>query len=271
VDINARFVRRRLVGTGGFGTVARAYDLELGVEVALKRTRLGDVYDTSARLRLLQVSQTEVAAASRIEHPGVARVLGLLVELRGDAYLVQEYIEGPTLRVIMAVPIERPRAFEILSRIAFGLAAIHAAGVIHRDIKPENIILRSGDAPVLVDFGIAQVAGRKQIALKSGTPSYMSPEQASGSRVDERSDLYSLGLIACELLVRNRPNACCGVDFVNYLSQKGGVEYALKEDGVPTPGARIVDRLVSKSRLWRPRSATAVAREFAEVSSSDIK
>ena len=102
----------------------------------------------------------------RIEHPGVARVLGLLVELRGDAYLVQEFIEGPTLRVIMAVPIERPRAFEILSRIAFGLAAIHAVGVIHRDIKPENIILRSGDAPVLVDFGIAQVAGRKQIALK---------------------------------------------------------------------------------------------------------
>jgi tetratricopeptide (TPR) repeat protein len=116
VDINARFVRRRLVGTGGFGAVARAYDLELGVEVALKRTRLSDVYDTSVRLRLLQASQTEVAAASRIEHPGVARVLGLLVESRGDAHLVQEFIEGPTLRAIMAVPIERPRAFEILSR-----------------------------------------------------------------------------------------------------------------------------------------------------------
>jgi tRNA A-37 threonylcarbamoyl transferase component Bud32 len=266
LDVNSRFVRRRVVGTGGFGTVARAYDLELGVEVALKRTRLGDIYDNSTRERLLRASQTEVAAASRVEHPGVARVLGLLIELHGDAYLIQEFIEGPTLRTLMATPIERPRALEILSRIAFALAAIHAAGVVHRDVKPENIVLRTGDAPVLVDFGIAQIAGKKQMSIKSGTLSYMSPEQFSGTGIDERSDLYSLGLIACELLIRNRPSGCFGADFVERLSRRGGVGHALIEDGIPSTGAKLIDWLVSKSRLWRPRSATAVAKVFAEAS-----
>jgi tRNA A-37 threonylcarbamoyl transferase component Bud32/tetratricopeptide (TPR) repeat protein len=265
IDISGRFVRCRLIGTGGFGAVTRAYDLELGVEVALKRTRLSDVYDISRRRSLLNASRTEVAAASRIEHPAVARILGLLVEPSGDAYLVQEFVEGPTLRSAMHAGIERPRAFEILSRIAFALAAIHAVGVLHRDIKPENIILRSGDVPVLVDFGIAQLTGRERVLRKAGTSVYMSPEQAYGSRLDERSDLYSLGLIACELLIPGRPDACFGSELLNGLLSKEGVGYALTNEGVPAIAANLVGRLVSRNRFWRPRSATIVAEGFAEA------
>jgi tRNA A-37 threonylcarbamoyl transferase component Bud32 len=265
IEIGARFVRCRLIGTGGFGSVTRAYDLELGIEVALKRTRLSDVYDTSKRQRLLNASRTEVAAASRIEHPAIARILGLLIESSGDAYLVQEFVEGPTLRAAMQAGIERPRAFEILSRIAFALAAIHAVGVLHRDIKPENVILRSGDAPVLVDFGIAQVTGRKPALRNAGTSVYMSPEQTCGSRLDERTDLYSLGLISCELLVRGRPDACFGSELLKAFLSKGGARYVLTNDGVPAVAANLVGRLVSRNRLWRPRSATVVAEVFAEA------
>src|SRR5262249_49565203 len=145
------------------------------------------------------------SAASRISHPGIARIYGLLTESDGDALLVEEFVEGPTLRSVMAKEQEPARLLDLLSRIAFSLAAVHAANVIHRDLKPHNVILRGGASPVLVDFGIALLDRNRKNMAKGGTPFYMSPEQARGRSVDTRADLYSLGVTAYEALVGRRP------------------------------------------------------------------
>src|SRR5205085_5063663 len=145
----------------------------------------------------------EVAAASRLDHPGIARVYGVLPIERGDTLVIEEFIDGSTLRDAMQT-FDRARSLNVLAHITFALAAVHGAGVTHRDLKPDNIILRGGDAPVLIDFGVALLAGARHHA-GVGTPAYMAPEQARGHHVDQRADLYALGVIAHEMLTGERP------------------------------------------------------------------
>src|SRR5204862_466661 len=161
VDPTQRFVRQRPLGSGAFGKVSRAYDLELGVEVAIKRAARGENYDPALRDQLLQAARTEVFAAARLDHPGIARVYGVLPVDGGDTLVIEEFVEGPTLRDAMQ-KFDVVRSLSVLSHIAFALAAVHSAGVIHRDLKPDNIILRGGDAPVLIDFGVALLAGERE-------------------------------------------------------------------------------------------------------------
>ena len=260
-EVGRRFVRQRPLGTGGFGYVARAYDLELGVEVALKRIKLGQLYDPAMRERLLDSARTEIAAASRIDHPGVARLHGLLVEPGGDALLVEELIEGPTLRAVLEQPLKRVQALDLLARIAMALAAVHAANVIHRDLKPDNIILRSGTSPVIVDFGIALIGGAPAIG-KGGTRSYMAPEQARGDAVDARADLYSLGVIAHELLTGRLPDAPPAFDFPwSPWSGRKKLVAAGLEPGL----ADLINRMLAGRRARRPRSVSVVAAYFGEA------
>src|SRR5262249_12899770 len=134
-----RFVRRQPLGTGAFGSVSRAYDLEQGIEVALKQVSLAGLYDPATRARLLDSLRTEVAAVSRIDHPGVARVHGMLVDAEGNALVIEEFVDGPTLRKVAAAALEPSHALELALRISYALASVHAAGVVHRDLKPENI------------------------------------------------------------------------------------------------------------------------------------
>jgi tRNA A-37 threonylcarbamoyl transferase component Bud32/tetratricopeptide (TPR) repeat protein len=263
-----RFVRRRPIGAGGFAAVMRAYDLELGAEVALKKSVLENVYDQAKRNRLLQAARIELAAAARISHPGVARVHGLLTEDNGDVLLVEEFIDGISLRQAMAAPIERQRALRILSRIAFAIAAVHGAGILHRDIKPENILLRRDDAPVVVDFGIALLSGKSQRAARAGTPVYMSPEQARGDALDERSDLYSLALVACELLLGELPSITTGTLAGAWMSGLGmrALRAKLEQKGLPPPLAQLLARSLSPLRRWRPPSVAQVGRALATAS-----
>ena len=264
-DAHPRFVRRRTLGSGGFGKVMRAYDLELGVEVALKRSYLKDLYDPAERDRLLGAARTEVAAASRMNHPGIARVFGLLSEEGGDALLVEELIEGPSLRQAMATEMSAARKFDLLSRIAFSLAAVHAVGVIHRDMKPDNVILRGGEAPVIVDFGIAMLGGGGDGAT-IGTAGYVAPEQARGRAVPP-SDLYALGVVAYELLLETRPDPA---PFVRPAMLAGfwrtrAMRRHLEAEDLDREAAVLVAALLSPHPRWRP-SAAAAGHGFAEAS-----
>jgi tRNA A-37 threonylcarbamoyl transferase component Bud32/tetratricopeptide (TPR) repeat protein len=268
-DAAQRFVRRRALGEGGFGSVSRGYDLELGIEVALKRSPLKDIYDPVARDRLLTAARTEVAAAARIEHPGVARIHGLLIDTDGDALLIEELVEGPTLRAEMenpAKPIERARALDLLARLGFALAAVHAAGVVHRDLKPDNVILRGGVSPVIVDFGIALV-GKHDPARGSGTRSYMAPEQAAGRAVDFRADLYSIGIIAHELLAGAPPDPSRPVRFAPLAHRRHAraMRRRLAAAGVEPPIADLVTSLLAPTPRQRPSSAAFVGTRFAEA------
>jgi len=253
VDPARRFVRQRALGAGAFGKVFRAYDLELGIEVAIKRAPRGTHHDPAIREQLLQAARTEIAAASRLDHPGIARVYGLLSAEGGDTLVIEEYVEGPTLRDAMQSGLDPARALTVLSRIAFALAAVHGAGVIHRDLKPDNIILR-GDTPVLIDFGVALLGGKR--ALPAGTPAYMAPEQARRRSVDERADLYALGVIAYELLMGERPEPA---------RPRSRIRAALIQSGVDTGIAQLIGQLIAPYKILRPRSAAAVGNVFADA------
>jgi tetratricopeptide (TPR) repeat protein len=264
-DHNHRFVRRRPIGGGGYGTVERAYDLELGIEVALKRMSLASLYDVGERTRLVESARNEVAAASRIEHPGVVRNYGMLMDANGDALVIEELVEGANLRSLMGRSVEPAEALDLLSRIGFALAAVHAAGVVHRDLKPENVILRDGSSPVLVDFGIAAICERLSRPAPSGTRGYMAPEQSHGRKVDERADLYALGALAHEMLLGRLPEPPGGGSVPRFWLRKKRIAGALRRAGVDGDSADLIAQLLAPWRWRRPRSAANVATRFAKA------
>jgi tRNA A-37 threonylcarbamoyl transferase component Bud32 len=265
-DTASRFVRQRPLGAGGFAKVLRAYDLELGVEVAIKRSSLKDIYDPGLRGRLLEAARTEVEAASRLNHPGIARVYGLLAEPGGDSLLIEEFIEGPTLRDAMKGKLDPARAYDLFARVAFSLAAVHATGVVHRDIKPDNIILRGGAAPALVDFGIALLSKGGDTA-SGGTPGYMPPEQAKGGRIDARTDLYALGVTAYEVLTGKIPEE--DSSFLPAIAasfwRKRVLRDQLVDAGIDAGAAELIASLMAPHPRWRPAAAAIVGTSFAEA------
>jgi eukaryotic-like serine/threonine-protein kinase len=261
-----RFVRRRPLGAGSFASVSRAYDLEQGIEVALKQVSLAGLYDPATRGRLLESLRTEVAAVSRIDHPGVVGVYGMLLDAEGDAVLIEEFIDGSTLRSAVTGALEPARALELAVRVSYALASVHAAGVVHRDLKPENIILRSPNSPVIVDFGIALVAGAGAKAAKIGTVGYMPPEQTRG-QVDARADLYALGVMLHELLLGERPPVPTGGPIAWLLEpwRRARREARLTAAGIAPEIAAPLARLLAPHRRWRPASAAEVASALAAV------
>ena len=261
-DLARRFVRRQPLGAGAQGSVSRAYDIELGVEVALKRVALAAVYDTEQRKRLIAAARTEIVAASRINHPGVARVRGLIVESDGDATLIEDLVDGPTLRSLMKGPLEAERALNLVARIAFALSAIHEARIVHCDLKPENVVLAGGANPVIIDFGIAMIDPRGRSGR--GTARYMAPEQKRGGRVDARADLFALGVIALELLGVD-PGAARDFWRNDIWSHDNAARTALRAAGVDARSIRRLRSLVAPVKWLRPRSAAEASRIIIEA------
>ena len=203
-DANRRFVRRRRLGAGGSATVESAFDLELGVEVALKRIALSRITSPKERAHRLACARAEVMSASRLLHPGVARVRAMLIDGGGDALVVQDLVEGTSLRDALAAGLDPGGGLAILADLAAALAALHAAGVTHSDVKPDNVILRDGHTPVLIDFG-SSLLGAEPALGRESTPGYSAPELVAGKPVDAAVDLYSLGAVAFELFAGKPP------------------------------------------------------------------
>jgi eukaryotic-like serine/threonine-protein kinase len=200
------------LGEGGMGQVYLAEHVKMGRRSAVKVMHPAMVHDANTIARF----NREAANASRIDHPNVAGIYDFGETTDGLVYLAMQYVDGETLTQLVrangALPV--PRAVEIIRQAAEGLNAAHGLGIVHRDLKPDNIMVtkdRDGlDCVKVVDFGIAKgSAGRGQKVTKTGivvgTPEYMSPEQLSGEEVDERSDLYSLALVAFNLLTGELP------------------------------------------------------------------
>jgi tetratricopeptide (TPR) repeat protein len=237
-------IRARL-GGGTFGEVFRAYDLDNAREVAIKRLSFTGLYDVDRAAAIIASVERELDAATRVEHPGVARVYGLNRSGGGEFHLVQEFVEGPSLRSWMAAErVPDPHVVaHIALRIAQPLSAIHRAGVIHRDLKPENVMLRNGEDPVIIDFGIAHV-DRPGAAPPPGlgTPAYMPPEQAAGRRLDARCDVFALGAIILEWLA--------------------GLP---ADDPAAAPLRRVAGRMARQRRWQRPASMDAVIEMIREA------
>ena len=206
----------RLIGTGGMGEVYEAEDLRLGGRVAIKtlRSRYVNQPEFAARFR------REIQLARRVTHPNVCRIFDLGRDRVRDEdvlYLSMELLEGETLKARLqhgALPVAE--VHEIVSQIAEGLAALHAAAVIHRDVKPANVLLvGSGTTAarvVITDFGLAHhilsESGEESLSTTGqilGTPAYAAPEQLTGKKVGPEADIYSLGLVMYEMLCGRRP------------------------------------------------------------------
>jgi Tol biopolymer transport system component len=199
------------LGSGGMGEVYRARDTRLGREVALKILRGSTLRDPDSRRRFAH----EANAAGALNHPNIVAVFD--VNLEGEnPYIVTELVEGESLRKMLergAVPVRK--LIDIAVQVADGMAAAHAAAIVHRDLKPENILLTREGRAKIADFGLAkslsslsktdsEVEESPTISMTAlgvvvGTVAYMSPEQASGQRIDTRSDIFAFGLILYEM------------------------------------------------------------------------
>ncbi|MGH7636662.1 MAG: protein kinase domain-containing protein, partial [Gemmatimonadaceae bacterium] len=202
----------RKLGEGGMGTVYLAEHVKMGRKSAVKVMNPAMVNDADAISRF----NREAANASKISHPNVAAVYDFGETSEGLIYLAMEFVEGPPLTKIIEESGALPaiRAADIARQTADALSVAHDMGIVHRDLKPDNIMLaknRDGsDCVKVVDFGIAKVANNEsqkvtRTGLVVGTPEYMSPEQLAGDKLDGRSDIYSLGLVAFAMMTGKLP------------------------------------------------------------------
>ena len=192
-----------LLGGGGMGVVYKAQDTRLKRLVALKLLPPELTRDDTAKQRLLQ----EARAASALDHPNICTIHEINETPDGQLYLVMAYYEGETLKhKIEREPLPIGDALEMAMQVTQGLAKAHSAGIFHRDIKPANLMLTADGTLKILDFGLAKLAGSEgitQAGTALGTVAYMSPEQARGERVDQRTDIWSYGRCA----VRNDDRA----------------------------------------------------------------
>jgi hypothetical protein len=202
----------RLIGKGGMGAVYQAQDLRLQRDVAIKFL-LGHAFGEPTALRRFE---REARACARLNHPNVVTVFDYGLLPANGAYLVMERLQGTTLRdeLDRTGRLQPITAAKMLDQILGGIGAAHDAGIVHRDLKPENVfIVRASDRIKLLDFGLAQlraVEGTPTVTVTAagvlaGTLAYMAPEQLTNATMDERADLFAVGVIAVELLTGHRP------------------------------------------------------------------
>ncbi|MFC2157867.1 protein kinase [Acidobacteriota bacterium] len=212
------------IGRGGMGIVYKAKDTKLKRYVALKFLPAELIQDKKAKARFLQEAQ----AAAALNHPNIC-IIHEVDDSDDQTFIAMEYIEGKTLKDrIDSGPLEIDEAVKITAQVAEGLAEAHAKGIVHRDIKPANIMLTEKGTAKIMDFGIAKLAAGVDLTQPStliGTVAYMSPEQARGDEVDQRTDIWSLGAMFYEMLTGDRPFQ---------KSQEQALIYAILHDS-PTP------------------------------------
>lgn len=199
----------RMLGHGGMSRVYLATDLQDQCTVVLKF--LND--DLVGDVAVFERYRRESEIGSRLDHPRIQHMLNT-AEKRSEEYLVVEYIEGQTLRHVLAeheeqlLPVEE--ALRITDQICDAVAYCHEHGVYHRDLKPENIMLQPDGNVKIIDFGIALLAGARRVTWRGlsgtvGTPDYMSPEQLRGERGTASSDVYAVGMMLYEMLCGHTP------------------------------------------------------------------
>lgn len=206
--LGGRYQLDQVIGRGGMAEVWRARDMRLERDVAVKRLRVDLASDPTFQARF----RREAQSAAGLNHPNIVAVYdtGEEIDTSSDVsvpYIVMELVEGVTLREVLrdGRKILPQRALEFTSGVLDALAYAHRAGIVHRDIKPANVMLTPSGTVKVMDFGIARAvadtsATMTQTAAVIGTAQYLSPEQARGEKVDNRSDIYSVGCLLYELL-----------------------------------------------------------------------
>jgi eukaryotic-like serine/threonine-protein kinase len=255
-----------VLGAGGMGVVYKARDVELDDVVALKMLRASALVDSEQLERL----KSEIKLARRITHPNVLRTFDF-GEHDGMPYISMEYVRGMTLRYLLKQAGRLPysAALRIARQLCAGLAAAHEVGVLHRDIKPENLILEASGNAKLMDFGIARPTRRSEPGQTApgtfvGTPHYSSPEQLAGEEVDERSDIYSSGVLFCEMFCGRLPFTGSNTMEI-YLAQMQQEPIKPTEHwpDMPPPLEALILRCIARDPATRYQNAPELAAALA--------
>lgn len=200
-----RYEITQMLGSGGMGQVYRAHDTQIEEDVAIKVLRPEIALDQ----RILERFRNELKFARKITHKNVCRMHDISIS-RGTTYITMEYVEGEDLKSVIRRngKLGIGQAMGVVLQITDGLFEAHNLGIVHRDLKPQNIMIDPDGNAKIMDFGIARSTQAKGITQEGsiiGTPEYMSPEQVEGRPVDQRSDIYSLGIILYETLTGRVP------------------------------------------------------------------
>lgn len=254
-----------ILGRGGMGQVFRIHDMVNHIDLALKilQPSPDDNSDRAERFK------REIGILSRINHPTVPRIFDWGI-FEGDLFFVSELVDGHDLRseIRRRGAWNAAEASELAATVADALAAAHSSGVVHRDVKPSNIMIATDGSIRLLDFGLARATGidaktLTQTGIIVGTPGYMSPEQFDTHWVDERSDLYSLGVVLFELLTARLPfvaNTPLAVAMM-HKAQPPPSPRSLRHE-VPAWIDRIVLKCLEKNPEKRFPSAASLATEL---------
>lgn len=253
------------LGEGGMGEVYLAEDTRLKRKVALKLlpNELTQDHERIERLEL------EARAASALNHPNIITIYEIGASDNMN-FIATEYIDGQTLREIMAKPMEIEEVLPIALQIASALAAAHPAGIIHRDIKPGNIMLRPDGYIKILDFGLAKFVedqanpnNDQELGKILGTPKYMSPEQALGQHVDARTDIFSFGVLLYEMLAGVPPfQGESNIDIINEILQKEPLPISHYLKGMPVELEQILHRALQKGRTDRYHNIKEMLKEL---------
>src|SRR5437899_5480702 len=255
-----RFEVLRILGKGGMGTVYLARDSRLDRPVALKVLHTEDLGTDEKRARFLREART----AAAIRHPNVATIYEV-GESDGVPFIVMEYIEGETLaHRIRRRPVEAAEFFNIARQIASGVAAAHDGGIVHRDLKTANVIIEASGQVKILDFGLAKALHR-EIAPTSietttgqffGTLHYLSPEQARGQPAEERSDLFSLGIVFYQMATGQLPfNSDVPLMVLEKIRDAEPEPFVPLDSSFPPAAAKIIGKLLQKNPADRYQNA----------------
>lgn len=241
--------------------VWEAVDPELGRRVAIKELDLPDGITETQRQERIHRFLREAKAAGRLSHPNIVTIHEVN-EQNGRYYIVMEYLEGENLRERLqkqgAIPLKE--AVDIALQVLSALEHAHRMGVVHRDIKPENIHLLPDGLVKLTDFGIARLIFEPNITIDGqifGTPSYMSPEQIEGGEIDQRTDIFSMGVVLYEMLTGRKPFTGESIVTITYN--------IMNKEPTPPPGVPYgIERVLMRAMAKRPIDRYASAREMVE-------
>jgi eukaryotic-like serine/threonine-protein kinase len=259
----------KVLGRGGMGIVLEAFDPHLQRSVAIKVLNPEYAKNDTARQRFCR----EARAAAAISHEHVVPMYQVAKESEGQvAFLVMQMIDGETLenKLESGLPLPAQDVARWGMQIAAGLAAAHSKGMIHRDIKPANVLIeRETNRVKLTDFGLAQASADVKLTktgMVTGTPLYMSPEQATGATTDERSDLFSLGAVLYEMATGRSPFQSPSIVGVmkRVMDETPDAPFKLSAS-LPRALSDLIMRLIEKKPQHRPASAADVAESLASV------
>ncbi|MEM8670332.1 MAG: serine/threonine-protein kinase [Planctomycetota bacterium] len=252
----------RFIGRGGMGIVFEADDLELHRRVAIKLMSPALLIDPRNADRFLR----EARAAAAINHPSVVSIHAVS-KTRDLPFMVMEFVDGESLhqRLMRDPPLEVPTMLHLASQLADGLAAAHAEGVVHRDVKPANVLIESTTGTVkLTDFGLAFSTNQTpltQAGTLLGTPEYLAPEQITGTLVDHRCDLFSLGTVLHEMATGRTPFQSTSIaTTLTAVESKPTQPLVNSNPRIPIWFSDLVTKLHAKSPEQRIADASTVAR-----------